>query len=265
MLLTSVILVLREILEAALLISILAALSRHLRRDLTWLPLAFAAGVPFALLYAANIRFVSESFDYVGQELANTLLQGSVGGAIVVLTWMMTSPEPYRSDPEPGFIARRFNWFSLGAALAVALAVTREGSEIAIYLSGFPSRPDGLPAVLMGGCIGAIIGISTGILVFYALMGMRHQTARFVLPVLLALVCGNSLSQAARQLVQADWLPAGPPLWDSSAWLSESSVTGQLLYALVGYESTPSAVEFSAYIGGIALVSLAAIIRGRRE
>jgi len=263
MLLTSVILVLREILEAALLVSILAALSRHLHRDLTWLPLAFAVGIPCALLYAANIRYISESFDYVGQEVANALLQSSVSIAIVVLSWLMATPGIYASDPKAGFLARRFSWFSLCAVLAVGIAVTLEGSEIAVYLSGTLEQPEVLPAALIGGCIGAIIGVSTSILVFYGLMSLRHPMATFVLPVMLALACGNTLSQAARQLVQADLLAAGPLLWDSSAWLSEGSVTGQLLYALVGYESTPSMIEVIAYLCGMALVLLAVFTRER--
>jgi len=70
----------------------------------------------------------------------------------------------------------------------------------------------------------------------------------------MALFVGNMLSQATLQLTQADWIPSTHAIWDSSHWLSENSILGQSLYALLGYEATPSAVQLIAYIGGIFLV-----------
>ena len=60
MLLTSVILILQETLEAAMLISILAVISRQQQRKVTWLPAGLLLGGILALLYAANMRSISE-------------------------------------------------------------------------------------------------------------------------------------------------------------------------------------------------------------
>jgi len=155
--------------------------------------------------------------------------------------------------------------FALIAALTIALALTREGSEIAMYLGGFLSQPDKLQAVLTGSAIGAGIGISIGFLVFYGLMALRGKTGAWAPLILLALFCGNMLAQSAVQLTQADLLPAGPPLWDSSAWLPESSIAGRLLYALVGYESRPSGLEVCAYLAGLSGVLLTAALARRRQ
>ena len=54
-------------------------------------------------------------------------------------------------------------------------------------------------------------------------------------------------------LVQADWLPASQPLWNSSAWLPEGSLLGQLLYALIGYEATPGPWQVGLYGASILL------------
>ena len=59
------------------------------------------------------------------------------------------------------------------------------------------------------------------------------------------------LSQATLQLTQADWLPAAQPLWDSSYWVSENSITGHVLYSLIGYEATPSGLQVTAYVSGM--------------
>ncbi len=72
------------------------------------------------------------------------------------------------------------------------------------------------------------------------------------------------LAQATLQLNQADWLQAGPALWDTSSWLPEQSIVGRLLYALVGYESNPSTAQVVAYLAGAVAVPLA-YAAGRRS
>jgi high-affinity iron transporter len=255
MLLTSVILILQEILEAALLISILAVLSRRQGYGFDWLYYGLAAGGLFAWLYASNMRYVSEWWDYAGQEVVNAALQISIAAAIVALSWLICRARPG---------TRHSRLFFLLAALTIGLAVTREGSEIGVYLGGFLSQPEKLQPVLTGGAIGAGIGLSIGFLVYYGLMALPGNAGTWTPLVLLALFCGNMLSQSAVQLTQVDLLAAGPTLWDSSAWLPEHSMPGRLLYALIGYESTPSAMEVSAYLAGVLAVATSVAL-GRRQ
>lgn len=147
--------------------------------------------------------------------------------------------------------------------MAVALAVTREGSEILVFLQGFLGQSDQARPVAIGSAIGFGIGLSVGLLLFYAQLPLRGPLTRWIPLVLLALYGGNMMSQATLHLIQADWLQSGPALWDSSAWLPEQSVTGRLLYALVGYESSPSAVQAVSYaVGTLAVVGAA--LAGRK-
>ncbi len=71
------------------------------------------------------------------------------------------------------------------------------------------------------------------------------------------------ISQAALLLIQADWLPAQLPLWDTSAWLAEQSFTGMLLYALIGYEATPTAIQAACYFGGLLLLLMVILYASR--
>jgi len=82
---------------------------------------------------------------------------------------------------------------------------------------------------------------------------------------LLSLVAAGMLSQAVLLLIQADWLPSQLPLWDTSEWLSENSVTGQLLYALIGYEATPTALQAFFYFGGLLLFLVVAVFSVRQR
>ena len=68
------------------------------------------------------------------------------------------------------------------------------------------------------------------------------------------------LLQAGKMLIQADILPDGQ-LWDSSALLSEESLSGQLLYALAGYEATPAPAQLVLYLFGAACMAAVMLLR----
>ena len=261
MLLTSVILILQETLEAALLVAILAAVTLQTGQRLAWLPWGLVAGCVLGTVYAVNLQRVSEWFDFVGQELANSALQLSIAVAIVVLAFLIVRKHVRAKAAERTSIEDFA--FSLTCALTVMLAITREGSEIMIYLGGILGQDDHVQAVLAGSAIGFGIGISVGLLVFYGLLGLSGTLGRWFPVALLALFSGNMLAQSAQQLIQADWLQAGPTVWDTSAWLTEQSITGHLLYALLGYEATPSLLQVIAYLAGVITVMVAALASNR--
>ena len=82
MLLTSVILVLREVLEAALLLSILLAMSQYAGLTARWILIALAGGILGSIAYGAGIGTVSEAFDGMGQELLNAAMQFAIYGLL---------------------------------------------------------------------------------------------------------------------------------------------------------------------------------------
>jgi high-affinity iron transporter len=45
-------------------------------------------------------------------------------------------------------------------------------------------------------------------------------------------------------------------VWDTSDWVAETSVTGQLLYALLGYEATPTLTQLIVYSATLAVFML---------
>lgn len=252
MLLTSVVLILQETLEAALLISILAVITRLSGHRLWWAPFGTLVGLVLSLVYASNISEISEWFDYTGQERVNAVLQFLIAASIVALVAL-----PFQSA--------RTRWFTVLCVLTVSLAITREGSEIALYLGGFLGQPDRVQPVLSGSAIGFGIGVSIGFLVYYGLLVLGEPTGRWITLVLLALFCGNMLAQAALQLIQADVLEGGTALWDTTSVLSEDSLVGRLLYVFIGYESTPASSQVIAYTAGVAAVLGLACIRRKAE
>lgn len=247
MLLTSVIIVLREVLEAALLISILSALSvtHGIRRG--WIGWALGCGIVAALVLGYGIDSVSGWFDGVGQEVCGACMQFAIYLGLLLLLFLLG---------RPGATARAAPAWSVLMAVIVALAITREGFEVLVYLLGFAGNLKQLLVVLVGSAIGAGIGISSGALLYYLLRSLPRRPSLLVSLLLLVLVAAGLLSQAALLLIQADWLPSQLPVWDTSALISEESVTGQLLYAMLGYEATPTAIQAGFHFGGLLLMML---------
>jgi len=252
MLLNAVIIVLREVLEAALLISILSAMSVLLGVGRRWTGWSLAAGLAGALLLGYSIDTVSGWFGGVGQEVVSAALQIAIYLLLGLFIVLMQSHEHRAGNRD----------FLLTPVMAgaVAIAVAREGFEILVYVYGFALDLHQLMSVLAGMAIGTGIGISAGALIYYLLIGLRRRWSRAGGAGLLILVAAGMASQAALLLIQADWLPSQLPLWDSSAFIAEDSVGGQLLYALLGYEATPTAIQAGCYFGGGLLLLLLALV-----
>jgi len=243
MLLSSVIIVLREVLEAALLFSVLIALSKKMGLNSRWLIWTFLLGIMGSIAYGMNLNMVSDWFDGVGQEVINALIQLII--YLLLVFYMLILTRYYYFQIIPKLL------LSLIMIISLSFAMMREGAEIILYFLSVTHNDAYYLTVLTGMTIGASIGISVGLLFYYLLTSFKHERAIIIGLVLLLFVSAGMVSQASLLLIQADWLPSQLPLWNTSSFLSEKSVMGQLLYALLGYESTPTAIQVSLYLFAI--------------
>jgi high-affinity iron transporter len=241
MLLNAVIIILRELVEASLVISIFLAFSQRFNISRHWLFIGLIIGVTSAILYAMNINTISQWLDGVGQEVVNAGIHLLI--YVVLLLFVIFSLHVKKARVEKFVIFLMF--------IGVALASIREGSEIILYIDGFLKNPDLLKPVLFGSAIGAGIGISLGVIFYYSLIGLSNKAGAGVGFLLCLLVAGGMVLQATQLLSQADWIASQYPLWNTSIWISEGSLIGQLLYALVGYESTPTLTQVLFYISAV--------------
>lgn len=256
MFLNAVILILQEILEAALMVSVLLVISESLTRSYgaafvlqrSWVLMALGLGLGGAWFYAQWMPEISQWFDYVGQEVINSLIHLISLICLILLVYL-----PPLSQAPPNHSAQRL-LPPAAMILIVFLAVMREGSEIIIYLLGVGSQQENLASVLLGASIGGGIGLSCGIILYYALLIPGKPWTLRACAVLMALICGNMASQIVMLLTQANWLPFTPIAWNTSGLIPESSIHGHLLYALVGYEATPSLLQAASYLAGIIAV-----------
>ena len=252
MLLTSVIIVLREILEAALLIATLLGATRFAGISHGWLRISISSGIVGALLFAWQLRWVTNLYEGLGYELSNAALQILIYAVILVLiAQLLKLYLQARSHHKPLL-------FFMG--LALSLSIIREGSEILIYFSGFIYHTESLSSGIIGSIIGVGVGFSFGALFYFLLSALNKSLALMVALGLLILVGAGMCSQASMLLMQADVLPSQHPLWNTTDWIAEPSVPGQLLYALLGYEATPSPLQVSIYTGSIVISLIVAVV-----
>lgn len=263
MFLNAVILVLQEILEAALLISVLMVLRRLFGRmwpaefmnKKSWVNIAIFLGLAGAALYAWQMPAISEWFEYAGYEITNALMQFIAVVLLITLCIVM----------HPGwFLGRaelRYRVVLSCMIGMVIMGVVREGSEIILYIHGIFGQPENITPVFLGLLMAAGIGVSCSVMLFSGLLLLSDLWAFRSAMLLLAFFAGNMSSQCVLLFIQADWIQFSTQAWDSSFLVNEGSILGHLLYALVGYEANPAWAQVAAYLFSAAIILLSPLSR----
>ena len=267
--LATAIIIFREVLEAALIIGILAAATRSIRGSKRWLAAGVIAGLIGSAIVAASTDVIGELANGIGQELFNAVV---LGIAVMMLAWhniWMASHGAALAANAKALGNNIKDGQSECSALfvIVGLAVLREGSESVLFLYGIAaSNAGGQSAMLLGGLLGVVAGSVVGYGIYAGLLRLPVRWFFTATGVLVLLLAASMASQAAHFLIQADLLPSlAAPLWDSSAVLSEQSVTGKLLHTLVGYESHPAGMQLVFYVGALFAIGIGMRLAGKQR
>jgi high-affinity iron transporter len=254
------IIVFREVLEAALIIGIVAAATRGLRARNAWLLGGIAAGLIGSLLLAMFTGKLADLAEGMGQELFNTII---LGLAAAMLAWHNVwmarhGMQLAQQARQLGRDVTEGNREMSALALVVGLAILREGSETALFLYGLLSGgAETAASVLSGGAIGLLVGGLAGYGLYAGMLRIPARHFFTATSALILLLAAAMASQAARFLVQADLLPSlASPLWDTSWLLADHSPLGRLLHALAGYEAMPMGIQVVFYVSTLALILL---------
>jgi high-affinity iron transporter len=251
-------LVFREVLEAALIISVICAATRGVPGRAARVLGGMGLGVAGALLVALGADFIANLASGAGQDIFNAavlLLAVLMIGWHVI--WMSSHGRELAQHMTSVGSAVKQGSSSLNILLTVvALAVLREGSEVVLFLFGMSAS--GIRAVQMAG--GIALGIGGGAALGFALyLGLlRIPINHFftVTNIMLILLAAGLASTAAGYLVQSDLLPAlGSQIWDTSRLLSDDSALGKTLGVLIGYKSAPAGIQLAFYLTTLALLT----------
>lgn len=245
------IIVFREVLEASLIIGIVAAATHGVPGGKRWLAAGLVAGLAGSALVAAFTDVIGSFASGIGQELFNAIV---LGIAVLMLAWhniWMSShgAELARSAHSVGGDIRDGRSECSVLMLIVGLAVLREGSETVLFLYGIAASENGQSSMLIGGVTGMVLGVAAGYSIYAGLLRVPLRWFFSATSILVLLLAAGMASQAARFLIQADLLPSlAAPVWDTSMALPENGVPGMLLHSLVGYDSRPAGMQLVFYI-----------------
>lgn len=255
---SAAIVVFRESLEAALIISIMAAATRGIPARARWIGAGLLAGIAGAAVVASSMELISDWASGMGQEWFNI---GILSIAVFMLAWhnIWMAVHGREMAAQAASAARSVLDGSRERSvifMVVALAVLREGSETVLFLYGMATSDDGgMRDTLLGAATGLGAGVMVGALLYGGLLRVPLRWFFAVTGVLVLLLAASMSSQIARLLIQADVLPSwGAPLWDTSDFLSQSSAVGAILHGLVGYDPQPAGMQLLFYAVAIVVI-----------
>jgi high-affinity iron transporter len=243
---------LREGVEAALIVGIIAAfLVKEGRRDALrqmW------AGVAVAVALCIGVAVLLE---VVGSELPQKQQEGleTVVGLIAVMAvtymivWMRRNARGIKATLE-GEAASALAAGSAMALVAMAfLAVLREGLETSVFLlAAFQSSTDATAAG-SGAVLGLVAAVAIGLGLYRG--GVRINLTRFfrVTGLVLVFVAAGLMATSAHTAHEAGWINGLQGQAVDLSWLVQpGTVSGSLLTGMLGLQPQPTVIEAMVYL-----------------
>lgn len=247
---TSLLITLREGLEAALILAVVISFlmrsdGGHLVKHVWYgaVAAALASLAAGGLLFAIGGSLSDEAgtvFEVVATFAAAVLLT-------YMIFWMRNNGRSLKSGLEDKARSAK-STSPLALTLLAFAAVGREGLETALFLFATAASSSAWSA-LTGGVAGLVIAAVAGVALYRGSVRLNLRTFFGVTGFLLILFAGGLLSYAIHEAEELGIVAASfaQPLWDTSAFLSHESGAGAILKALFGYRANPSLLQVIAY------------------
>ena len=260
---SALIIVFREVIEAGLIVGIVLAATAGVPRRGRAVLAGVGAGVLGACLVAGFAGELSNLFQGSGQEMFNAAI---LLLAVCMLTWhnvWMASHgrEMARELKAAGHKVKTGERTLLALSVVVGVAVLREGSEVVLFLYGIAAQ-GGTTATGMvaGGSLGLVAGAAVSALMYFGLLTIPAGKLFQVTSGLITLLAAGMAAQAVLFLQNGGWLEYFTgTVWDTSWLVKDDSITGRLLHTLVGYSEAPNGAQLIAY--GLTIALIIALMR----
>ncbi|MGH2906475.1 MAG: iron uptake transporter permease EfeU [Solirubrobacterales bacterium] len=243
---------LREGLEAALIVGIVAAfLNREGRRDALkhmWGGVAIAVAICAAV--GVGLYVLGGELPQRQQEMLETVIGFiAVGMITFMIIWMVRNSAQLRAQLH-GQAADALAEGSIMALIGMAFfAVIREGFETAVFLvAAFNSTTNAMTAG-----IGATLGLLTSFAIGYGIYrgGVKINLSRFfrLTAAVLVLVAAGLVAKSMHTGAEAGWITFGQAQAINLSWLVQpGTISAALLTGMLGLQPQPSQIELVAYL-----------------
>ena len=255
--LSSLLITLREGLEAALIIGIiLAYLARTDNRQgfrQVWLGISLAVAV--SLIAGVVIYFSAGELEGRAEQVFEGLALLTAAGVLTwMIFWMRKQAVNIKGHLHAQIQSALGSRSSVGLVVLAFVAVTREGIETVLFL--FAATRVGESPILFaaGGLLGLAIAVGIGYSIYKGTSKLNLRLFFNVTSLLLILFAAGLLAHGIHEFHEAGIIPpVVEHVWDINHILPEKSTFGRFLAAIFGYNANPSLVEVVAYFAYLTL------------
>ena len=242
---------LREGLEAALIVGIVAAFLRRGGHSLRPMFIGVGLAILISVAVGVGLEVLSTSLPQRQQEMLETVI-GAI--AVVFVTTMIVWMNRHAFQMKGELEREAQQAVNRGGSLALAgmafLAVLKEGFETSVFLlAAVQASGGGRMWAVLGAVAGIIVAIGIGVGLYYG--GLKINLGRFfkVTGVFLVLIAAGLVLSSLRTAHEAGWITIGQPrVADLSSWMPARSVLGALITGMFGVPTDPRLIEVLGWL-----------------
>jgi high-affinity iron transporter len=256
--LATLVIFLREGIEASMIVAILLAYLDRLGRREYFRDVFLGVGAALLLATGGGVAAYLTISSYDGSRVQTIFETGTYILAAAVLTYMTfwmrnharSISSELRSKADAAFDGKA-RW---GLALLAFQAVGREGLETVVFTLAIIFSTS-----TAGALTGAVIGLAGSLVVAFFIYRLGHKLnlSRFftVIGCLLMVFAAGLLADTVQNLQELGWLNVlGAPMWHTGQVLSEDSSFGDVLHSFFGYSDSPTPLQLIVYVAYLAVV-----------
>lgn len=258
---------LREGVEAALIVGMIAAyLNRRGRRDtLRQVWLGVGAAIALSLAVGVGLQVASAALPERGNEIFATVIGAVALGVVTYMAvWMRQHSRDLKAQLEGAAGEVLEHGSALGLVAMAFFAVLREGFETAVFLVAVFQNSTSAGSASLGALLGLLAAVALGYGLYSG--GVRLDIGKFFrfTGVILVLVAGGLLVNTIGSAAEAGLIGFGQArALDLSAVVRPGSPLGALLTGVLGLQSYPTVLQVVAYV--LYLVPMLAYVGASRS
>jgi len=245
-------LMLREGVEAALIVAILLAYLRRLDQtaERRWVWTGTLSAIAVSLMAGIIIYVTIGSLEGRAEEIAEGFVAAAAAGLITwMIFWMARQARLIRARLESQVDTALRAGSATALAFVAFVAVLREGLESALFMISATVGAESAINQLMGGVLGILAAVGIGYLMYQGASRLNLRSFFRVTGVLLILFAAGLVSKAIHEFQEAGVIGTiEEHVWDVGILDPSTSTAGQFLASLFGWTPNPSLLMVIGYL-----------------
>src|SRR3954452_399412 len=243
---------LREGVEAALIVGIIAGFLRQEGRRNALRPmwLGVAAAIAICLAVGALLELLDQELPERQQEGLETVVGvAAIGIVTFMILWMRRHARGLSGQLRENARSALASGSTAALVAMAFFAVIREGLETVVFLLAVFQNADETLTAGAGALLGIVCAIAIGFVIYSG--GVRINLARFfrITGFVLVLVAAGLVATSLHTAHEAGWLDAGQGQALDLTWLVvPGSWTSALLTGMLGWQPQPTYIELIGYL-----------------